>query len=239
MPYKNKEKQKEFQRKWQKNKMDSVRNATKKGLIPKNSLVTDGNAKFSLSDLMNEGFYKKIKTAEECIEKARFFVGFRKVNQIAIVNLCKQAVRIRKGGDYRSESYQSGEYGKSIAQFAREIGLEEKTMQNWMLVKTKVIDALPKEIEHVDWKAASRTERKLSGTYPKLMPVKIYNHEVTRSKVDITTDTHTSYLRRTDKFIAINGAGVFSKSQRDEIVACCKSILKLLGDGRLVVRKKR
>lgn len=156
MPYADKDRQREFQRLWAKNKkhkygfdrrtgrrvyenIDGTMNLTKK-------IITW--AELTKEDL------SKISTWDECVKKAKQYVSGRRINRIAIAALAMRSCEIKQGGDRRTMDYKNDNSKKTVVSFANRIGIHHKTLFGWIEVKRKIVDSLLEQQKTIDYSAA-------------------------------------------------------------------------------------
>lgn len=145
MPYVLPEKQKAAQKAWylkKRKKPDDIR----MGFRFKRNIVT--------WEELNSLDAKKFGTWKECVEECRKSIGTTMTNKVYVAQLAEQACTVRRGGDFRSESFLNGDYGITIKAFAEEIKVHQKTLSSWIAINQLVIKNLPEGTETVDYSAA-------------------------------------------------------------------------------------
>lgn len=129
MSYSSIEKQREYQRVWARNKnKDGTRNI-------RTGLITS-------TDLKKLDQFEEVNTWNGCVRSAKLYVEEKKLNRLIIATLAIQSCKIRHGGDFRTEAFKSGSYGKTLHTFAIEIGIHPKTLSEWIRIKRFIVDHL-------------------------------------------------------------------------------------------------
>lgn len=185
-PYKDKTKQREFQKEWE-----------AKRYKPPMVLPTIGEIDATIND-------RKLDTYQQCIDFASRIVTFRKNLRLAIAMVAIRACKIRHGGDVRSSKFLGGDYGTTITDFAEAIGIHSKTLSDWIRVKLQVIDQLPKNTP-VDWSAAANTlarKNKTSTPVPKLY----LEQSTKRAKQEKNARKYLTALRNFSSFLRVYGS---------------------------------
>lgn len=143
MPYADKEKQKEYQRKWTARKRKAIG-----GIVTFEELTRTDIKKI-----------RSLKTWKSCVNEANALIGAVKGNRMKIVELCLQAVVITKGGDRRTQDWKDEGSVNTINAFAKEIGINYKTLHNWISRKFDIYDHLNVEEKKTFNFGAAKTAR--------------------------------------------------------------------------------
>jgi hypothetical protein len=149
MPYKDKVKQRAFQREWMRQRT-AGKPRTALELIKK-------------SDLEMLEPYKKLSTFKACVAIANHIRGTKKMSRMAIAELAMQSVRIQYGGDRRSQLFKTEKAEKSLRKFADEIEVKYKTLHRWCEIN-RLAEPVLKKADTFDWTAAEQAVRYASET---------------------------------------------------------------------------
>jgi len=123
--------------------------------------------------------YARQKSAEskwaEYVNRAKTFVKKMNYHRMKVAELALEACEIKWGGSNVS--------GKTLRDFAREIGVHYKTLHRWVCLKRDVKDKLPEGMyREDDFMALQRTENKVrTNTNPEKV-TEIYDRESSRSQ---------------------------------------------------------
>lgn len=142
MPIADREERREYQRTWASRRKRELIQAPDL----RNGFITWDDLNRELKEVQS------VKTHKECVAKARSLIAHRKTNRLAVAILAEKSCTIKHGGNRRSKDW-SSKLGKTCREFAIEIGLNPKTLNDWVRVKTMVIDHLPHN-KPIDWQAA-------------------------------------------------------------------------------------
>lgn len=147
MAYKDKIKQREFQRRW----------------AAKKRINKDGTKKLNNSYIFKEQLeplkeIEKLKTWDECIQLASKFVVKKNTNRLEIATLAMKACELKLGGDRRTANYQE-KMGTTLCAFAKEISLHRKTLHEWVRLKRFVDRSAPTDIKPVNLAIATHVMR--------------------------------------------------------------------------------
>lgn len=144
MPYVDSIKQKEYQKNWSAKKYET---RIKEPLWKKRVVTWED---------LNNPEVAKAKSWKSLIEVAREHLGGtrRNMNRYVISQAAIKACTIRHGGDFRTDRFKKGLYGKTIKQFAEEIGVDRKTLGDWVRVQFLVINHLPEGSNFVNYTVA-------------------------------------------------------------------------------------
>ena len=97
------------------------------------------------------------KTYDECVEIGKQIVNSVNDKQMRICELAMEVCTIRHGG--RSDKFYT------MKDFAKDIGLNNKTLNQWMLIYRNVVLKLSdKQLENMTWKQASKVNENLEET---------------------------------------------------------------------------
>jgi hypothetical protein len=130
MPYKDKEKQKKYQRSWAKRK----RKIIGAGVVTHEELTR--------VDIQR---IRSLRSWKKCVEEASGLLTTHKKSRMKVVEIAVQACVIQQGGDRRTMLYQTETYHNTLQAFAKEVGIAYKTLYNWFIYKREVYDRLSAE----------------------------------------------------------------------------------------------
>lgn len=154
MPYVDKDRQKEFQRLWARNRKDK----RYRNLSLRKDVITNSDGTLNISRRvvtwgeLNKLDLKKIHTWKECTLKAKSIIIGRKTNKIHVAALAIRACEIKHGGDRRTEDSKE-KIKTSLKAFSKDIGINHSTLWNWVKIKTMIIDKL-EPMKTIDFSAA-------------------------------------------------------------------------------------
>lgn len=121
MPYVLVEKQKAYQKEWSRKKYELLN----KDGSPKQAVIT-------WEELNKCNYVDDYKSWKECVTEAKQLSKTKHVDRILIGNLAIRACKIRHGGDYKTRAFTEGRYGKTLKEFASDIGVHRKTLWTWV-----------------------------------------------------------------------------------------------------------
>lgn len=148
MPYKNKDEQRKFQAKWMTDKNHAKKQKEREELGEYAFLVDKNRANWEdLSENDNVISKEKLSDWDACVIEAKRFVGKRTTNRLRIANLAVKACEIRHGGVADPDRY-------TLSMFADAIGVNPKTLSDWVRVKKQIADHLPPGHKFFDMTAA-------------------------------------------------------------------------------------
>lgn len=124
MPFKAKEKRREYSRLWARRK----------------AATTEPKPLYSVT-VSEIPDLKKLKTYDECVEKSRELIKFKRISQLVIGGLALRACEIRWGGNQKEETLKP-----RLTEFAEAIGVSNKTLCDWVKAR-RLCDDLPSEIK--------------------------------------------------------------------------------------------
>lgn len=112
----------------------------------------------------------------EAIGQAKGLIHTINKARFDIAALALKVCIIRKGGDQKTDKYKTG---RSLKDFAKQIGVCHKTLCEWVRIKRNVIDKLPEGLYFPDkYAAAQRTACKVSRKAKPEVVVKAYKREL-------------------------------------------------------------
>jgi len=208
MPFLDKEQKREYQREWaRKNKSKRAKKTSNKIIrLPSGKKFDLQSGTITYAELMAGPKIKQIKTFNECVKQAKDILVTRKINRYAIANLALRACDIKKGGHRKMSDEQKN---KTLRSFADRVGVNERTLQNWIATKTRIIDRLPEEYVEIDWTAADHASRYTYGEGVEKDPVKAYERFASKKGRS---------LRRFERYVSYVGfIAQFLKSEPKEI----------------------
>ena len=160
MSYKDKDKQREYQRLWAqtKKKGENFQSQGRRDVFIRRE---DGSFNLKRASVtweeLSQVQIEKLDSFDKCVKEGKKLVFGRRINRIAIASIAMRAVKIRVGGDRRSSEYQKSlDSKRTVASFSKELGISNRTLDTWIKIKTVIIDKLPKEIEEINWTAADK-----------------------------------------------------------------------------------
>ncbi len=127
MPYADVDKQKEYQRKW-----SNKKNAEKTKVSPRTITWEE------LQDLRTTS---RIETYKECILEAKKTLQNNHKERLRLALIAIRACTIRRGGKSKEPE------PNSLKEFAREVGVHQKTLSDWTMVVRRVWMNLPKDAQ--------------------------------------------------------------------------------------------
>lgn len=233
MAYADKDRQREYQRLWARNLKDKRVRANTGG-SRQIYLHGDGQS-FNLKrrsitweELTREKI-EKIDSWDECIKKAKTFVLGRRADQLTIAALAIRACDIKRGGDRRSVDYKNEIEKKNISAFAKKIGVHHKTLQNWVFIKTKVIDELPENARIINWTAATKAYNNYARDGIK--PAEAYKRYSDEDPFVVKANVCSSYLRNSAKILTTLGTRGWRDEQVEEARVNMGAIMRALNKG--------
>jgi len=184
MSYVLSEKQREYQRKWAQKRRDQ------KKLVATWEQLTRK--------------WENVKTYGECVSKAQKFAFSHRGHRLDIAELCLRACVIKHGGDQRSDQAKESQRN-TVTAFAKEIGINHKTLFNWIFVKTGIFDNLPQA--HKKWGVNFGTARRAQLLSSKNGKDLIENYQ----ELSALSPKRTTLLKRIDELRIV--AGFFKKNE--------------------------
>jgi len=122
LPYEDKQKQRAAQRKW----------------------AQENRKQYEVTwDQLQDSNFQELTTWKDCINEAKSCTIRVAGNRMKIAALAERACNIKHGGDRRTQHAKDWICPNSLAEFARELKLNHKTIHNWVQVKRKIFDELP------------------------------------------------------------------------------------------------
>ncbi len=154
MPYKSKEKQREVQRHWAAAKAKRTRavEGAKLDLIdiqPFAHLIQLKKGTVTWAELNQSDYFEKIDKWEDCVTLGKTYINHRRTNRLVVAALAVRACVIKHGG--RKTKLVHSE--PSLTAYAKEIGINFRTLWTWIEVKRRVVDHLPQGTEQIDFTA--------------------------------------------------------------------------------------
>lgn len=158
MAYKDKDRQREYQRSWA---------ASKARLTEKPKIQNYGIIYYK--DLTEIAKIKEIASYGECIKEAKRYISARHINRLAIAELALQSCRIEHGGDRRSSKFKNGiatESATTLKRFAKDIDITYTTLQRWVRIVETIIKPIQQKNkkENIDWSVCELAYSKTSRT---------------------------------------------------------------------------
>lgn len=152
------------------------------------------------------------------INKARF----------DIASLALKVCIIRKGGDQKTDKYKTG---RSLKDFAKQIGVCHKTLCEWVRIKRNVIDKLPEGLYMPDkYAAAQRTACHITKQASPREVEKHYRREVNNDSPQFYFDQLVKRARLQSYYLENpeNKLSKLSKQSVQEMLDYTKASLKVL-----------
>jgi len=158
MPYALKERQREYQRRWAKNRkaVNDISSHRRDTIVVNGSPINLKLNTITWIDLM-KGTEAKAKTFNECVVAAKKFIMIRRTNRMAVASLVLRACKIKHGGKFSEEDQKL-----TLTAFAKKTNIHPKTLNDWVRLKTQVVDNLSGE-EVVDLTAAASALNNIRG----------------------------------------------------------------------------
>lgn len=224
MPYALPEKQKEFKKLWYQNNKDRIKTkVTEVRALAKQTITWEELTKVAQVD--------KLSTWKDCVKEAKSAVSVRRCNRILIAKLALRACSIRHGGDYRSHKFKQGELGKTAKEFGELIGVNNKTLGDWITVTTEVFDRLPSDYSGpFDYTAAKLAITNNRGAHPEFILQRYYAFADKKSNYSRKMHYITRHLRNLEAALASHGDLIKGVSDLDKArcLKAAKSIIQLL-----------
>jgi len=220
MPFVDKNQNREYQARWSKTRRKKKPLITF-GMIPISSikdLNLDSNV-VTWSQLTAKHLVG-IKTFDECTRRARKALGTRKVNRLLIATLVERACVIKHGSLPRDSR------DMRLADFAKKVDLNPKTLWSWVETKRRVINKLPKTVEFVDWRAAQLTIRN-QHRYSNTSPVELYARYANDPKFKASAEV-VSRIAFGCSMIVRQGKSQFTASEIKELIIHLTTALSAL-----------
>ncbi len=243
MPYALPEKQKAAQRAWY------LKKKSVSSVIPGDFRLKKQTVTWEQLNAIDLGSFSKWG---ECVQASKEILIARNGNKVMIAQLALRAVKIKKGGDHKTKDFLGGKYGPTLKTFAKEVGIHEKTLSDWIRVFLLVIEGLPKDQQVVDYSAA-RMAIEVEGrdATPEVL-LERYNNIADPKKPHRTLYYFFENLRGAKTNVSQGAAEHFSAKEKKEALSLLAEIealikkpnttLPMVGvgrDARNAKRKKR
>ncbi len=220
MPFKDTDKNKQYQKTWQREKAARTSKLAKTSGMSYRPLAQG----IVTWDELQEKTYDKLKTYEECVELAKKNMMGRRTDRLAIAALATRACEIKHGGDRRSKSFKITADDKSLLSFARGIGISNKTLHAWTRIYHFIRFEIPKDAP------INMTAAEIMIKNKGLMndPVGNYTTLVDKGSVLRNSFHATRYITYACTQISKRGIGDWPKEEVDRLNKQVDILLKLL-----------
>lgn len=160
MTYIDPDRQKEFQRKWAREKAKKLA-----ALIPAFDIKV-GHP--SWEEVCSEARLKKLRSLKECIKEASQFVVKGRTNRMAVAAIALRVCEINHGGARRGTRWDIDASSATLAAFADGIGVHRKTLWDWIDAYRWVAKNLPEDTKRVKYTSIreAQTWAKRTGEDP-------------------------------------------------------------------------
>jgi len=174
-----------------------------------------------------------IKNYQKLVVSARYLVEKMEDQKVKIARLCVRACYIQIGG-HRAKG--GGAKFYTLSQFAVDVGLNRKTLSDWVDTYRKVCSKFPtdKSWNEDDFKAASKIKKRIKGGENKAMVSKLLTEERdgpsphTRFERIKKNTCYFWFSLRQDKFKKISKSEI--KWLKDDLSKMIESLNEVLGD---------
>jgi len=200
MPYADKDRQREFQRKW--------------ASLNKHTIT--------YKELIDCSHVRKIKAWNTCVERAKETILTRRTNRLMVAELALRACFIRRGGRLTDTQRRL-----TLKAFADDIGVHHKTLGEWIAVKTIIIDKLPQTATHFDWTAAQNAIR-YGGRYHKDINMMYQRFTTTQGARQMRMISYVGYLRTFAHYIRDHGKRDIPAPKLREARSYARDLTRLL-----------
>jgi hypothetical protein len=224
MPYALPEKQKEFKKLWYQNNKNRIKSkVTEARALTKQTITWEELTKVAVVD--------KLATWKECVGEAKSAISVRRCNRILIAKLALRACTIRRGGDYRSPKFKDGDYGKTLKEFCESVGINNKTLGDWITVTTAVFDRLPSDYRGpFDYTAAKLAVANSRESHPDFILQRYYAFADKKSNHSRKMHYIVKHLRNLEAALATHENLLTSLSDTDKArcLIAAKSIIQMV-----------
>ncbi len=196
MPYLDKEIKREYQRNW----------LAKKKITNKDGSVNLTHSTATPEDMAVIASIEKIKTWVECVKLGKSLLKNKRINNLQIATIAIKACEIKHGGT-RKPGWEE-EFGLTLKQYAKSINMHHKTLNDWVRIKTQIVDRLTdrEKSEVFNIGVATHVIRKV-GKKDLLTEYRKYNKDNAAFKFS----TAISYLKSVESSLKNHGIVVANK----------------------------
>lgn len=205
MPYANIEKQRTYQRNWARWK------ASEKPIDLRKNFIT-------WEQLQEVDEITNLKTWEECTSRTRTLLSNKKTNRYLIACLALKACVIKWGGKHKTSDI-------TLADFAKDVGINRKTLWTWVTIKTDIADRLPNLRKGLDWTAANEALRNAYTTNED--PIAFY-HRYFENPAQKATSHTVRHLGAARHVFEKYGLKSFTREELNKMRKDLKIIVKIL-----------
>lgn len=157
-------------------------------------------------------------TWEEAISEAKILVNHKNGHQLKIAELAFSVCEIVYGGYNDPTLY-------TVKKFAKEIGVHEKTLSNWMGIYKGVVVKLPPEFENLSYNRCAQIH-KLADNNASKKQIETIARELTSNDFDLKMKRYLHDLRGIFRNFEINNAAERCKKETlEEYLFYTKNIL--------------
>lgn len=197
------------------------------------------NMKTEFNELVDQEFKDEFKILDknesrrdriwkECVEEAKILTRNYKEIRFKLVDIALKCCSINRGGRTHSEKY-------SLDKFAKEVGINHKTLSEWVRIKTTIFDQLNEEDKkQIAYEDLAKVDRSLTGVnrrtdqYKAVLSQKFKEYKAKHPDT-VRMEKYLKHLK-TIEYNALHPLQIKGCKEEVivEIISTCRNVIKLL-----------